>query len=240
MTDEKIFLEKNPEINQIFSTDTNFPKSILKIRQSVSSIYHLGHLKNFDRGISIVGTRDCSDDGKKFAVKLGQLLGKEKILVISGLAKGIDSYAHKGCLDSDGITMAVLPWFHKLYPSNNQNLLDSIIQKGCAISEILLMPQENPRYLFLKRNEIMTSLSDAVVVVESKNSGGALYTAKFAIKNNVPVIKCKTKTNDKDLINGHKHFLEMGAIECNDADDILDIIKNLKNYTSQNSIERFF
>lgn len=229
MTDEELFLESNPEITKILPTDTKFPQKIFLARtKKPKPIFHLGNFIPLHGGVSVVGTRNCSNEGAFFAETVGRVLAENNITVNSGLARGIDSFAHKGCIENDGVSVAILAWFHKLYPPENRTLLEEILVKGCAISETLLMPKKFAQSQFIERDKIMAIISDAIIVVESKSKGGAKFTAEYAKKKNIPVIKCRTDTDDEDLIEGHKTFLDNGALEATSPDDVIRIISELE------------
>ena len=227
--DEEEFLSANG-IDQIDPQDQYYPQNIgiLAPKKQLKTLYHIGEMIPLLGGVSVVGTRKCSESGKVFAEEIGANLADRSITVISGLARGIDFYAHKGCVENDGTSIAVLGWFHKLYPPEHKPLFDKILENGCAISETLRMPETFSQSQFLKRDEIMAMISDVVIVVESKSKGGAKYTADYAMKKNIPVIKCKTETNDLELIEGHKTFLANGAREATSPEHVIELISELK------------
>ena len=228
--DEETFLADNPIIQKIYPDDADYPPQIqiLSPKKILKPLYHMGEMVPFSGGASVVGTRKCSESGKQFAEEVGSILADNSIVVISGLARGIDSFAHKGCVENDGISIAVLAWIHKLYPPEHKPLLDKILENGCAVSETLFMPESFPQSQFLKRDEVMAMISDVVIVVESKSKGGAKYTADYATKKNIPVIKCKTQTDDAELIEGHKTFLANGALEATSPEHVIELISELK------------
>ena len=111
------------------------------------------------------------------------------------------------------------------------------------MSEFIFMPEKNARYEFLKRDKLMMSISDVIVVVESKSKGGAKYTADEAMKKNIPVIKCKTQTDDPELLEGHKTFLANGALEATSPEHVIELISELKEKKetkeSKNNLDDF-
>jgi DNA processing protein len=233
------FMDEN-EISKLSPNDERYPERIILVRKNLPEIYHLGSLTNYDNGIAVVGTRSCSKFGEEFARNLGRELPSNGYKVISGLAKGIDTFAHAGCIENDGEAIAILAWFHKLYPPQNKSLLDAILENGCAISEHIFQPEKNARFEFLKRDKLMMSISDVIVVVESKSKGGAKYTADEAMKKNIPVIKCKTETDDPELIEGHKTFLANGAIEATSPEHVIELISELKEKKeTKNNLDDF-
>jgi len=214
-------------IIQINSKDPKYPTSIHKVRKKLPTIYHMGELFEYDDGIAVVGTRECSENGQLFAQNIGKLLSKNNYKVVSGLATGIDTFAHRGCVENNGLAIAVLAWFHEISPKGNKELLEKIVETGCALSENLFRPEKEPKYAFLKRDDIIAALSDAVVVVETRSKGGAKYTADIAKRKKIPVIISKINNNDAGLQDGFDVLEQEGALVAKDEDDIIEIIKSL-------------
>ena len=223
---EKNFIEQNG-INVIKPKDPTYPTSIHKVRKKLPTIYHMGQLFDYDNGIAVVGTRRNSENGQLFAQNIGKLLSENNYKVVSGLATGIDTFAHSGCLENNGLAIAILAWFHELSPKPNKELLEKIVETGCALSENVFAPTKEPKYAFLKRDDIIASLSDAVVVVETRSKGGAKYTADIAKRKKIPVIISKINNNDAELQDGFDVLEQEGALVAKDEDDIIEIIKAL-------------
>jgi DNA processing protein len=224
--DEQNFIEQNG-IYMINPKDPKYPTLIHKVRKKLPTIYHMGELLEYDDGIAVVGTRKCSENGQLFAHNIGKLLSENNYKVVSGLATGIDAFAHSGCLENNGLTIAILAWFHELSPKSNKELFEKIIETGCALSENVFAPTKEPKYAFLKRDDIIAALSNAVVVVETKSKGGAKYTANIARKKNIPVIVPKISNNDAELQEGFEVLKQEGAHVAKDEDHVIEIIKSL-------------
>ena len=229
---EKNFVEQNG-INVIKPKDLTYPTSIHKVRKKLPTIYHMGQLFDYDNGIAVVGTRRNSENGQLFAQNIGKLLSENNYKVVSGLATGIDTFAHSGCLENNGLTIAILAWFHELSPKPNKELLEKIVETGCALSENLFTPTKEPKYAFLKRDDIIAALSNAVVVVETRSKGGAKYTANVARKKKIPVIVPKINNNDAELQDGFEVLVQEGAHVAKDEDDVIEIIKSLPKSDNQ-------
>ena len=116
--DEQNFIEQNG-IYVINSENPKYPTSIRKVRKKLPTIYHMGELFEYDDGIAVVGTRECSENGQLFAQNIGKLLSKNNYKVVSGLATGIDTFAHRGCIENNGLAIAVLAWFHEISPKGS-------------------------------------------------------------------------------------------------------------------------
>ena len=231
--DEQNFIEQNG-IYVINPKDPKYPTLIHKVRKKLPTIYHMGELLEYDDGIAVVGTRECSENGQLFAHNIGKLLSESNYKVVSGLATGIDAFAHSGCLENNGLTIAILAWFHELSPKSNKELFEKIIETGCALSENLFPPAKEPKYAFLKRDDIIAALSNAVVVVETKSKGGAKYTANVARKKKIPVIVPKISNNDAELQEGFEVLIQEGAHVAKDEDHVIEIIKSLPKSDNHN------
>jgi DNA processing protein len=227
MTDLEEFLTSN-DITSLLSNEKNYPSKMTIARPKNHKIFHVGNVIDYEKCVSIVGTRSCSEFGAQFAFDLAKELVNHDYKIISGLAQGIDASAHHGCIENNGIGIAIMAWFHKIYPPQNKQLFDEILENGCGFTENPLEPEKNSRFEFLKRDELIAVMSDVVIVVESKSKGGAKYTADYAKKKKIPVIKCKTETDDFELIEGHKIFLANGSIEATSPEHVIKLISELK------------
>lgn len=176
----------NMKIEKINIEDERYPNKLRNIYDPPKKLYVLGNgeiLKN--KGIAIVGSRKATDYGKKVTLKISTELVNKEINIISGLAIGIDSYAHMGALiaSGKGKTIAVLgSGIDEIYPKENTELARKIIQTGgCIVSEYPLGTKPN-KINFPQRNRIISGLSDGVVVVEATKSSGSLITAEFGME----------------------------------------------------------
>lgn len=159
----------------------NIPKILSEIPAPPENLFISGRkLEDNFEGIAIVGTRKASAEGLAIAEKFAYVLSSANIPIISGLALGIDSVAHKGCLAARGRTIAVLAGgIKKIYPATNAYLAEKIISSGgSVVSEY----EDEPSYpdLFLKRNRIISGLSRAVIIIEAPLKSGAISTANWA------------------------------------------------------------
>jgi len=160
--------------------DKKYPAEINAFSISPVLIFYRGNLKENSRGIAIIGSRRCTEYGKQVTLDAATYLAERGIPVISGMAKGIDGYAHTACLNAGGYTIAFLAnGLDICYPSEHNFLMEQIIENGAVISPY--PPQTRPiRSNFYKRNALMSAWSQKVLVVEASGKSGALMTAKFA------------------------------------------------------------
>ena len=217
------FIEKY-KITPLFITDKNYPKRLLNCYDSPVLLYYRGNANlNTSKIISVVGTRNNSDYGKQVCEKFIDDLQSENILVVSGLAFGIDTIAHKAAIKNNLQTIAVLAHgLDRIYPLQNKALAKQITAQGGLLTDFI--SNTNPdKQNFPKRNRIVAGMCDAVIVMESSKKGGSLITAElgngynkdvFAIPGRTNDIKSEgcnylIKNNKAALINSAQDFLEM-------------------------------
>lgn len=172
------------EIHTVYENSKLYPYLLYNIYNRPRRLYVLGNLGNLNRkAITIVGARDCSNYGKKIAIELSYQNSKRGYVIVSGLAKGIDKYAHIGALKAKGRTIAVLAHgLNQIYPKENRKLAIEILNNnGTLITEYSFkdtVKKEN----FVNRNRIVSGLSEATIIVEAKEKSGSLITANFALE----------------------------------------------------------
>lgn len=177
-------LEKsNIKVTTIF--DENYPQNLKNIYDAPVILYYYGNMSESDRySIGIVGTRTPSDYGRKVCRDLSKELANRGLPVVSGLAIGIDSIAHNSCLESGGITYAVLgSGVDNLYPPDNKHLYERIKETGAVISEFEIGSKAE-KVNFPRRNRVVSGISLGTLIVESRIKGGSLITAEFALDQN--------------------------------------------------------
>lgn len=211
------------EIN--FSSD-KYPKQLREIYNPPKRIYAIGNIEILNKvGIAIVGSRKATEYGKKVAFRLSKDLSERDIVIISGLAKGIDSYAHIGSLNvQNGKTIAVLGSGIKvIYPKENIELARQIVRKGgCIISEY--SPDDTPnKSNFPERNRIISGLSKGVVIVEASEKSGALITADFALEQGREVFAVPGNIYSTTSVGTNK-LIQQGAKLVMCVEDILSEI----------------
>lgn len=214
------------EIEEIYLSNEKYPKRLKEIYNPPQKIYALGNIEILNNiGIAIVGARKATEYGKKVALKLSENLSKRKIVIISGLAKGIDSYAHIGTLNvQNGKTIAVLgSGIKEIYPKENIELARKIIKKGgCIISEYF--PNEKPNKInFPERNRIISGLSKGVIVVEATEKSGALITADFALEQGREVFAVPGSIYSNTSVGTNK-LIQQGAKLVTNYEDVLNEI----------------
>ena len=195
--EELKFIEKN-NIEVIFYTDPRYPKRLKLCGDSPVLLYSKGGADlNNQRVISIVGTRNATEYGKHLCKELLEELQPYNVLIVSGLALGIDVAAHKECLRLDIPTVGVLGHgLDKLYPSQNRNTAEKMLENGGLLAEYPsgTIPD---REHFPERNRIVAGMADATVVIEASIKGGALITAEIANSYNRDVYTFPGRIGDE-------------------------------------------
>ena len=194
--DEINFIEKN-KIIPLFITDEQYPQRLLNCYDSPTLLYYKGNADlNTTKIVSVVGTRNNSDYGKTVCENLMQDLSDQNVLVISGLAFGIDSIAHKAALKNKLKTVGVVAHgLDKIYPAQNKSLAKEMLSQGGLLTDF--MSGTNPdRQNFPRRNRIVAGICDALVVIESSKKGGSLITAELANSYNKDVFAIPGRVSD--------------------------------------------
>lgn len=173
--------------------------------------------------IAIVGARNASLNGRKFAQKLAGDLGRLDQTIVSGLARGIDTAAHKGSL-STGTIAVVAGGIDVIYPQENLALFEEIKERGLILAESPLGTQPIARH-FPKRNRIVSGLSRACVVIEATMRSGSLITARMAGEQGRDVMAVPGHPLDPRA-QGSNHLIREGATLVRNADDVLEIIRS--------------
>lgn len=192
------FIQKN-NIKASFYTDTDFPRRLKNCIDAPVIIYKKGEM-NLDeqRVISIVGTRNATDYGKKVIGDLINAIGKREynILVVSGLAYGIDIHAHRAALQHNIPTVGVIAHgLDLLYPALHKKIAQKMLLNGGLLTDFPSQTKIDPQN-FVKRNRIIAGLADATIVVESAEKGGALITADIASSYNRDVFAFPGRSGD--------------------------------------------
>lgn len=189
-------------------------------------LYYKGNIKE-KAGIAIVGSRRCTNYGKKIAIEAAEYLVKNEIPVISGMAKGIDGYAHTACINAGGYTIAFLGnGLDICYPKEHAKLMESIIENGAVISEYPPGVKARPEY-FPRRNYLICSWSEKVLVVEASRESGALITANIAKSQHKKVLAVPSDIYSITGQGTNRLILDGAEIYLNTRQLLLDEYKSL-------------
>ncbi|WP_084478071.1 DNA-processing protein DprA [Fervidicella metallireducens] len=212
---------KNKEIEFIFYNDVNYPEILKEIANPPIGFFKKGNIPDLSNSIAIVGARKASDYGKTTAYNIAYELAKRDITIISGMARGIDTSAHKGAIDANGNTIAVLgSGFDNIYPAENYGLSETISEHGCLITEYL--PNVKPlSYNFPERNRIISGLAQKILVIEAGERSGSLITAGFALEQGKDVFAVPGNIFSP-YSKGTNNLIKDGAKLISNIEDILE------------------
>ncbi len=213
----------NSGINIVTYQDELYPAKLLEIYDRPPFLFVKGNIQNDDVNISIVGSRLASTYGKYTTEKISRELALRGATIVSGLARGIDSAAHRGTLAAQGRTIAVLgSGLDIIYPPENKKLFAEICEKGAVVSEFPLGTP--PRACnFPARNRIISGMSYGVVVVEAGEKSGSLITARLALEQGREVFAVPGSI-DSAGSRGTNKLIKQGAKLIENTDDILEEI----------------
>lgn len=194
---EMQFIEKH-NIQPLFFTQPDYPARLINCDDGPMMLYYKGNAElNSKRVLGVVGTRRATNYGRAKCEEMVDYLADKDILIISGLAYGIDSCAHRRSVFNEIETVGILGHgLDRLYPSQNRKLAEKMLERGGLLTEFL--SGTNPdRENFPKRNRIVAGMCDAILVVESGRKGGALITAGIANSYNRDVFAIPGRTDDE-------------------------------------------
>jgi DNA processing protein len=213
------------KINRVTPDKHNYLRTLTNIDKMPKYVYFTGTLPP-DRilSVAIVGTRKPTAYGKEVANTLSYDLAKKGVVIISGLALGIDAIAHRAAIKANGTTIAVLAnSVDQIYPRTNKDLADKIITSGGAILSEYEPPTDARDFQFLARNRIVSGLADAVIVIEAAARSGTLATVTYALEQGREVFVVPGNITSP-LSAGCNALLKQGAHVVTCAEDVLEII----------------
>jgi DNA processing protein len=227
------------QISTIKRDDAGYPKNLKTIYDPPAVLYVKGELIPQDEAaVALVGTRRATYYGMQAGEKLAYDLALRGITIVSGMALGIDTAAHRGALRAQGRTIAVLGSGHgNIYPRRNKALYEEIAQNGAVVTEFPHMT-EPFAWNFPQRNRVISGLSLGVVVVEAPKKSGALITADFALEQGREVFALPGKVSSLTSEGTHR-LIKQGAKLVEGADDIIEELEvRLQNFLKRVSAPR--
>jgi len=202
--------------------DGIYPEALAQFQDLPPVISVAGNHKLLEKKmIAVVGARNCSITGKKMAAQLAQEIGEKGHIIISGLARGIDTQAHKASLES-GTIGVIAGGINAVYPPENKDLFEEMREKGLLIAESPI-GTEPQGILFPKRNRLIAALSQGVIIIEAATQSGSLITARFASEYSKDVFVVPGSPMDPRY-QGSNQLIRGGATLVTSAQDVLDIV----------------
>lgn len=225
---EKIKELEKENIKAVTILDNEYPALLKEIPNPPPLLYYKGDLPQNEFSLAVVGTRKITPYGKQALEQLVRPLAKAGLTIVSGLALGIDGYAHQITLEENGKTVAVLASglsSECLYPGTHRHLAGRITANGCLMTEFPLhMPPLQHNFPY--RNRVISGLSLGALIIEATEDSGSLITARHALEQNREVFAVPGDIFQETSI-GPNNLLKMGARVVTQAEDILEIL-NLK------------
>ncbi len=220
--DEIALIERN-NIETFFITDEHYPKRLLHCYDAPTLLYYKGNINlNASRIISIIGTRNNTDYSRAMIEKLLNDVKEYNPVIVSGLAFGVDSIAHKTALQCSLHTVGVLGnGLHTIYPAQHKSLSKEMLNNGGLLTEFTFAVKPD-KHNFPRRNRIVAGMSDATIVVETALKGGSMITAELANNYNRDVFAFPGKTTDAKSAGCNYLIKNNKAILLTDAAQLAD------------------
>ena len=202
--------------------DEEYPSRLKNIYGAPFGLYYRGKLPDENRkSLAIVGARNCSPYGREMAKFFATTVAKEDIIVISGLARGIDTYAQQGAVEVEGETYSVMGCGVDIcYPKENINLFMDILSKGGIISEFPPGTSPLPGH-FPMRNRIISGLADGILVIEAREKSGSLITVDMGLDQGKDIFALPGRVTDR-LSEGCNNLIKMGAKLVTNPQEVLE------------------
>lgn len=215
---------QNNNARVFISREEDYPENLKNIFDPPPVLYMQGTwLKSDVAAVAVVGTRSPSLYGRHVAEKISMELARRGVTVVSGMARGIDSFAHKGALEGGGRTVAVFGCgLNVIYPAENVKLRNRILKQGALVSEYP-MARKPDRGNFPARNRIISGLSLGTIVVEAGERSGALITTQFALEQGREVFAVPGNI-DAPKSRGPNLLIKKGAKLVGSAEDVIEEI----------------
>ena len=224
--------------------DEKYPKRLREIPDPPAVLFVKGNTEalHSTKNLAIVGTRKPTQQGKEIAYRTARTATKAGFVIVSGLAHGCDTQAHKGCLEAKGVGVAVLAHgLDKVYPATNRDLANRLIEQGgCLVSEYSVGTRPM-RSAFVERDRIQSGLSEAVLVIETGIKGGTMHTVQFA-RNQKRQLACIDYTKQQffteNKAEGNRKLLEDETVKpIWDGRVFAEFLNDLKLTVSNESSE---
>lgn len=215
------------KVKKLTLNDKKFPEILKTIPQPPKELYVLGDLAPLLEmpRVAIVGSRKVTPYGRHVTQTLAGELARVGVVIVSGLALGVDSVAHEACLDARGKTIAILPTsLDNIYPSSHRNLAQRILETGGVLVSEYESAMPGLKHNFIERNRLVSGISDGVLIPEAAVKSGTLHTANFALDQGKTVMAVPGNITSQTS-EGTNNLLKTGAIMVTELADILQALK---------------
>ncbi|MGC1176947.1 MAG: DNA-processing protein DprA [Candidatus Saccharimonadales bacterium] len=226
-------------INKLTVTASDFPEVLRQIPSPPKQLYHTGvsleELLERPR-VAIVGSRTISPYGRQVTAQLAGQLAEQGVVIISGLALGVDGTAHHAALEAGGLTIAVLPGpLEKIVPSNHQRLAQQILEQGGALVSEYPTGSIPHKQNFIARNRLMSGLAQAVLITEAAERSGSLHTARFALEQGKDVLAVPGDITRSGSV-GVNNLIKSGATPVTSYLDVLYVLGIEEHQTTAHEV----
>jgi DNA processing protein len=216
--------------NRVFDLDVaggEYAEAFARIQPEVERLFVLSD--NIDGlmarpRVAIVGSRKVTPYGKAVTAQFAGELARQGIVIVSGLAYGVDAVAHRAALEAGGLTIAVLPSpVTDIYPAVHRNLAQQIVESGGAV--LSEYPEGTPafKWNFIERNRIVSGMSNALLITEATENSGTMHTARFALEQGVEVLAVPGNITSPTSA-GTNNLIKTGATPVTNPDDVLQVL----------------
>lgn len=213
------------KINSIRPDDSKYLQILSTIAKVPNVLYYTGKIPETRRPtVAIVGTRKPTAYGKEVTTRFAEELARKGVVIVSGLALGVDALAHTAALEAGGTTLAVMGnGLHYIYPTANRGLAERIIKNGGAILTEYEEGDDARSHQFLERNRIVSGLADAIIITEAAQRSGTLNTAAHALEQGKEVFVVPGNITSP-MSAGCNALIAQGATPLINSDDVLQVI----------------
>lgn len=230
-----VSLSKEQNIKSIDILNKNFPQKLKHIENPPQILFYKGNYNAVinENTVAIIGSRKSYKESEKNAYEISKRLSIERYSIISGLAIGCDTYAHKGCLDSKGMTVGVLSnGLDRIYPAQNRELAENIIENnGCLLSEYPIGFSSFKKN-FIERDRIQSGLSLGTIVIQASIKSGTMHTANFTLQQNRALFCFDIdESGNKFLLENNKAISIKGKEDIDKIRYELEKVKYNNNHT---------
>lgn len=238
--EEIIKKSKELDIKIITFTNRYYPNILKQIKDPPAFLYIKGKYitKSDEKAVGCVGSRNTTNFGITAVQAIVEPLTNEKFTIVSGLAIGIDSEAHKTCVNANGRTIAVLAHgLDQIYPKENKDLAEGIMVNGGTLVSEYPVGINPDKFRFVERNRIIAGLSKGIILFESKEKSGSMHTVNYSLENKRPVF-CPVPTVMKESVLGLVKLIEdKKAIPLSNKNDYRIVVNRL-GYKLDNKLDR--
>lgn len=234
-SEDQLALGREMGVQAISFHDDTYPARLRKTSDPPAVLFVRGSAQGLhaEKALAVVGTREPTSFGQKVAQRSGRAAVEMGYVIVSGLAHGCDTHAHKGCLEARGVGVAVLAHgLDKVYPAANRGLADRLLEHGGCLTSEYPAGTRPIRSAFAERDRIQSGLSDGVLVIETDVRGGTMYTVRFALEQGraLACIDHPERYRWEDKTRGNRKLIEEGcASAVANGDALTGFLNGLKS-----------